>query len=59
MKTKTTSEMVERAQEALRESEARYRHLFEQAPFGIGIATLNGNILETNKRMELITFGGK
>jgi len=44
-----------RTEEALRESEERYRHLFERAPFGIGISTLDGKVIEMNRAMELIT----
>jgi len=39
----------------LRESEERYRHIFENSPFGIGISDLDGNVLECNKAMEEIT----
>ncbi len=44
-----------RAEEALGESEARYRRLFEAAPFGIGTADLAGRILSANPAMEQIT----
>jgi two-component system cell cycle sensor histidine kinase/response regulator CckA len=37
-----------RAEEALRESEARYRELFEHAPYGIYRATAQGDILDVN-----------
>ncbi|MBF0503203.1 MAG: PAS domain S-box protein [Candidatus Riflebacteria bacterium] len=43
-----------KAEEALRESEERYRQLFEHAPFGIGLATLDGKVLAANKMMDLI-----
>jgi two-component system cell cycle sensor histidine kinase/response regulator CckA len=36
------------AEEALRESEARYRGLFEHAPYGIYRATVRGDILDVN-----------
>lgn len=36
------------AEEALRESEARYRGLFEHAPYGIYRSTLQGDILDVN-----------
>ena len=36
---------------ALRESEARYRRLFEDAPIGIGLATLDGKVVAVNKAM--------
>ncbi|RPI72933.1 MAG: PAS domain S-box protein, partial [Desulfobacteraceae bacterium] len=48
------------AEEALRESEERYRQLFERAPFGIGMATLDGKVLAVNRMMEDITgFSGE
>ena len=39
----------------LRESEERYRNLFEQAPVGIGLATLDGKVVLTNRKMADIT----
>jgi PAS domain S-box-containing protein len=36
------------AEEAIRESEARFRAVFETATVGIAIATLNGTIMEAN-----------
>ena len=44
-----------KAQEALKESEELYRHLYERAPFGIGMANVDGKILASNRTMELIT----
>ncbi len=44
-----------KAEEALRESEMRYRHIFEQSPIGIGISTLGGKVITANKAMEAIT----
>ncbi|UCG90860.1 MAG: PAS domain S-box protein [candidate division WOR-3 bacterium] len=42
-------------EKALRESEERYRHIFEQSPIGIGIAALNGQVITANKAMQNIT----
>ena len=39
---------LKRAEEALQESELRYRTLFENAPVGIGLAALDGRILACN-----------
>ena len=38
--------------EELRESEAKYRLLFDAAPVGIGIADLEGNIIDANRNMQ-------
>jgi len=51
----TDTTVRRKAEEKLRESEERYRHLFERAPFGIGIATLDGKVIEMNRAMELIS----
>jgi PAS domain S-box-containing protein len=42
-------EALEKTESALRESEALYRSLFENAPVGIGIADRNGNIIDINQ----------
>ncbi|TXT64115.1 MAG: putative Signal transduction histidine kinase [Promethearchaeota archaeon] len=39
----------------LKHSEKKYRTLYEASPIGIGIADLEGNVLDINKRMEEIT----
>jgi len=44
-------EAFEKAEAALKESEALYRSLFENAPVGIGIADRDGNIIDFNQAM--------
>lgn len=44
-----------KAMEALRESEEKYRYLFENLAIGIGIADFDGNILEANEAICKIT----
>ena len=44
-------EALEKAETALKESEALYRSLFENAPVGIGIADRDGNIIDFNEAM--------
>ncbi|HEY9206599.1 MAG TPA: PAS domain S-box protein, partial [Candidatus Methanoperedens sp.] len=44
-----------RIEEALRESEKKYRALFEAAPVGIGIADLEGKVLDGNMNMMEMT----
>jgi PAS domain S-box-containing protein len=52
-----TENITERkkAEKKVRESEARYRTLFEQSPLGIGLATPDGRVAHVNKTMEVIT----
>lgn len=48
------------AEDALRTSEEKFKLLFEASSIGIGMMDLEGNILETNKRMrELTGYSGK
>jgi len=42
-------------EEALKESEQWYRHVFDNAPFGIGFASVEGKVINLNKAMETIT----
>ncbi|MGD9057485.1 MAG: PAS domain S-box protein [Desulfobacterales bacterium] len=42
---------LKRTEAALKESEALYRSLFENAPVGIGIADRDGNIIDFNEAM--------
>ena len=48
---------LKRTQEELRESEKRFRTLFQNAPIGIGLATLDGHILDGNDAiMEMFGY---
>jgi PAS domain S-box-containing protein len=42
-------------EEALREGEIWYRHIFDNAPFGIGFSSIDGKVINLNKAMENIT----
>ncbi len=44
-----------KAKEALRQSEERYKYLFEQFPLGIVLASPDGKVARANKTMEVIT----
>ena len=44
-----------RAEAALRDSEERYRHIFDRSPLGIGLTTPDGKVVTCNKAVETIT----
>ena len=51
---------LKKAQEALQESEAKYRRMIELAPMGVFQTTSDGRVLEINKRMaEMLGYDSK
>ncbi len=40
------------AEQKLRESEEKYRHLFENSPYFVGLVDLKGNLIDCNNRAE-------
>ena len=40
------------AEQKLRESEEKYRHLFENSPYFVGLVDLKGNLIDCNDRAE-------
>lgn len=46
---------LKNTEEALRESEERYRIFYNQAQIGIGLSDTNGKVISQNKTMESIT----
>jgi PAS domain S-box-containing protein len=45
---------LETAETNRKQTEERYSHLYEQSPFGIGLASPDGNVVSGNKAMETI-----
>jgi len=45
---------IQQAQQAVRESEARFRTVFELAPIGMAIANTQGQVLHTNRALQEI-----
>ena len=43
------------AEQRLKESEAKYRILFDHSPIGIGLSDIDGNIIASNEKMREIT----
>ncbi len=43
------------AEQKIKESEEKYRRIFDNSPLGIGIATMNGKVIAINKKMEELT----
>jgi|GEM_PF-2000833 len=49
-----------KTEQALKQSEAKYRHLFENAPVGIFRTTASGNVLDVNPEMaRIVGFDNK
>ena len=44
-----------RREEALRENEEKYRHLYEHSPIALGLASAHGKVISGNRAMETIT----
>jgi PAS domain S-box-containing protein len=50
----------QRAEAAMRDSELRFRSIFEQVPFGIGLSDMQGQFLEINPVLQqLLGYGGE
>ena len=52
--TKKLEEILKEENRKLKESEERYRVLFESSPVGIGISDFNGNVYNMNRKLENI-----
>jgi PAS domain S-box-containing protein len=50
-----TEKLLIKARDDLKESEEKYRRLFETSPIGIGLSTLDGRVITMNKSLEGIT----
>jgi PAS domain S-box-containing protein len=47
-----------RTERALRDSEERFRHIFEEAPIGMAVVGLDGTLLQVNKAFcEMVGYG--
>lgn len=53
----TTQDITEKkiAEQRLKESEEKYRILFDHSPIGIGLSEIDGNIIASNQKMREIT----